>query len=250
MLRTPSAHFRARGVVSSIGRTVALRLCKSGLAILADVQNRSSAVWIVKGMPWARDRFSCSPHSIYVMAHRTSTVWLGLMLVVAGCFNPTDRDPIGASTDPGKNDQPNPEPDPGPSCGELEDSCIVANDCCDYDDTPQDGSALCIGSADNGYVCREVCTSAEGCGSGCCGAMTGELEFGFCAEPSYCEQGTVFRPSGCHVGDTYECAGDDLLTCATQEVEDCDALCVRDGWTRAADPACGLGSGTQLCMCE
>lgn len=55
---------------------------------------------------------------------------------------------------------------------------------------------------------------------------------------------------GCDQGDPYECDGDQLLDCATGDRYACQDVCVQNGYSGVADPACGPGDeGHPVCFC-
>ena len=67
-----------------------------------------------------------------------------------------------------------------------------------------------------------------------------------------CDEDALNRAiaGGCAEGDPYECMGDRLLDCATDELYDCADLCVQGGYSGVADPACGPGDeGHPVCLC-
>lgn len=146
---------------------------------------------------------------------------IGTALAVSVCFSPDSEDPLDDSS--GETDGPDSGVTPSEDdCHDLGDSCQSNGDCCDFNESPQVGTALCVDDGAGGR-CAAVCVANDTCMTDCCGGLEGITDYGTCSSPNTCSSGNGFLQ-----GDPSCLAGVEFFCECGASV---DVPCTDDDWT-------------------
>jgi hypothetical protein len=105
---------------------------------------------------------------------------IAVVLGLGGCFSPERITNPEGNPNGGKADDP-----ANMACAELDEPCATNGDCCDFSESPEAGTALCVDGGAQA-LCFEVCSASSDCGSGCCGRLDGITEYGACMGAAAC----------------------------------------------------------------